>query len=116
MSEQLALIGDPVPLDPQPRPLTEYQQAVYQLVLQHPDGVAAVEAGAVYHSLKPNPHDRDHHCDYCKRDGKSILEALVKKGLARRRRGAGHLLYAPAGASTVHARDLPGPGDLPEGF
>jgi hypothetical protein len=108
------LFGGEITVEPK---LTAYQQAVWELVQRHPDGVSAEEAGAVYHSMRQRPHDVDARCDYCGRDGRSILEALAKKGLARRRRGAGHMLYVPADSPNALGKSAgPGPGELPEGF
>lgn len=92
MTEQLRILPDPQPAVV----LTQYQQAVADFLEEHGQ-VNAASAGRVYHE-----HRGGHVCDdRCQldRDGRSILEALVKKGVARRRRGTGTTLYEATGPS-----------------
>lgn len=59
---------------------------------------SADECGAIAHSLKDKrSHSPDTRCDWCGKQGRQILDALVAKGLARRRRGGGQYVYVPAG-------------------
>jgi hypothetical protein len=130
MTEQLDLLGGPpVPLKPRLE-LTEKQRAVLlELRTRHP--LTADDAGAIAHELKTGRwgHTRDTRCDYCGRDGRQILDRLVDLGLAKRKRGAGHMNYHPAypdpdpvahDAELAQAADRPvnqgGHGQLPQGF
>lgn len=114
--------GDPVPLNPQPR-LTDRQQAVLEQ-LHHTGRLDADEAGAIAHELKTGrwAHDRDTRCAFCAQDGRAILEALVHKGHAIRKRPGRSIEYhavtdaAGRDASPDRPVSEGGHGVLPEGF
>lgn len=132
MTEQLDLLGGP-PVPLRPRLLTDRQRVVL-LALRKAAGTMDVdEAGAIAHELKTGrwQHDRDTRCDYCAQAGRAILEALVRKGLAERKRPVGPTVYRavipnpdPVGDDPDFAAlkhdDRPvsagGHGALPEGF
>jgi hypothetical protein len=115
--------------------LTDRQRKVL-LALRQVGGTMNVdEAGAILHELKTGrwAHSRDARCDYCGQDGRSVLEALVHKGLAERKRPDGHIVYRatvtdpdpvasdPAFAALTADRasrpvSAGGHGHLPEGF
>lgn len=112
MTDQPALFDAPPVVK-----LTTYQAAVLEHLTEQGTCNAAT-AGRVYHDHRP-----DHTChDGCKldRDGKSVLEALVKKGLAKRTRpGTGTTVYALVNTpgNIPHPDCAPGgPGELPDGF
>lgn len=96
--------------------LTHRQQQILALVLAQAT-TEADEVGALTHSLKTGrwAHPPDERCDFCSRDGRQALEPLIRKGLVRRRRGGGRVYYEAA-TDVGRTSDVPGPGDLPDGF
>lgn len=78
MSQQLSLLGEPVE-----RPRAPRQDAVLELLAQHPDGVSVDEAGAAAHA-SAGKHNPDSICKWCGPDGRAILRSLERKGLVRR--------------------------------
>lgn len=108
MSEQLPLIAAPPKLRPR-------QQALYDLVRAHPEGITKDEAGALIHSLKGGrwAHPASERCDWCARDGRQALSSkALKPLLVGRRDGRWYLRdasdyeRAPAGIVSHHV-----PGD-----
>ncbi len=80
-TDQLAILAEAPKLTPR-------QQVVMDaLTRAGHDGIAPGAAGAILHELKEGrwAHGRDERCDFCSRDGLSVLKALRKKGLARYR-------------------------------
>lgn len=78
------------PLFEPPEPvvnLTDRQQFVLDALRRHQeDGLSSDEVGALLCERKGR-HDAGVRCDWDSSNGHSVLNALRKKGLARRRRG-----------------------------
>ena len=69
--------------------LTWRQQSILDLVRTHArDGVSSEQAGAFWHSLR-SQHATEDRWRFCRKDGRSILGALRKRGLVKQRRPDG---------------------------
>lgn len=100
MTEQLALAltgTSPNAPESKVKPLSERQQALYELVRRTPDGVTRDQAGALMHSMKEGrwAHPADERCDYCVRDGRAALRASALKPLIVGRRDGRWYLRDP---------------------
>jgi hypothetical protein len=112
--------------EPPPPILPERQAFVMEQLHAHAeDGLAADEVGAMLHARR-DKHDAGVRCQWCSSEGQSVLRALRKKGLVRRKRG-GLWLALERGEEGAPAHDgvsgtspsssaQDGPGELPEGF
>jgi hypothetical protein len=89
------LFEPPDPVVPM-RALTEKQQRGYDHAKSTPGGITADELGAIEHELRGR-HSRDLRCDFCAREGKSVLESVALKPLLVRRRESGR--YEPRDGS-----------------
>jgi hypothetical protein len=110
VSEQPTLFPPP----PATGQLTDRQRFVYDGLLAHSvqgEGLTSDEAGALLHE-RSGKHDAGVRCDWCGQDGKGVLGALRKKGLAKRRQSGVWVVLAPEGA------DSPSPASdpFPEGY
>lgn len=86
MSEQLALAGVDTPQPSPVRPLKPRQQLAWEYVRER-DGVTADEVGAWLHAHKDRrPHGVDERCEWCARDGRSVLQSKALKPLVTYRR------------------------------
>lgn len=72
---------------PVTKPLTGRQQLAWDYVRGH-DGVTADEVGALLHSQpdRKRPHPADEPCDWCRRDGRSVLRSMALRPLVTGRR------------------------------
>lgn len=86
--EHLFKLGKPVaPL----RALTERQAAIYKLVCATPDGITALELGAILHA-QSGRHAADAFCEWCGQDGsRTLKEKAIRTRLVRRPQG----IYEP---------------------
>lgn len=93
--------------------LTDRQRVVLGLLEEHPEGICRDDAGRSLHALcqwcekARAGGNLAGQCVYARDDGRAVLEALVKRGLARRRRGG---VYQPT--RRPHTQS----DSLPEGF
>lgn len=84
MSEQLAIDGTERSLkDLSSKPLTARQQHAFDYVRER-DGVTADEVGAAWHAAN-GKHDAGSRCDFCARDGNSVLRSKALHPLVRYR-------------------------------
>lgn len=91
--------------------LTERQQYALDTVTRIRDGISAAELGAHMHQRR-GKHDAMNRCDWCDREGLSVLQELRRKGLVvQRRKHAG--LWFPTGTVTKPSAAF---GEFPEGF
>jgi len=97
------------------KPLTDRQQLAFDFVRGR-DGVTADEVGAFLHAHRDRrPHGVDDRCDWCARDGRSVLTSKTLRPLVTYRQAHGGRLYVvrdkndqvrvdePAAAPTVCA-------------
>lgn len=94
--------------DAGPGHLTERQQFVLDLLKRHPeDGVTADEVGAAL-CERAGRHDAGSRCNWDATNGRSVLQALRKKGLARRPRSGGwRVIVAQEPVEAVEADPFP---------
>lgn len=97
MSEQLAIDTvrgpDQGTLGRAAKPLTHRQQLAFDYVRER-DGVTVDEVGAFLHAHRDKrPHGVDARCDFCARDGSSVLRSVALKPLVTYRRASGGRLY-----------------------
>ena len=94
MTEQLAIDGAPdFLLKRKEKPLRPRQQLAFDYVRER-DGVTADEVGAFLHAHRDKrPHSVDARCDWCARDGRSVLTSVALKPLVTYRRAPGGRLY-----------------------
>ena len=91
--------------------LTERQRAAYDLVRSTVGGVTADEVGARLHALKGR-HPDDVRCQWCAREGLSVLRSVAVAPLVVRRRVSGR--YEPRNPPdkpqepSAQLADLPG--------
>ena len=86
-------IGRLVDVPAVPKPPTVRQQLAIDYVLAH-DGVTAEQVGAHLHAHRAKrPHPATDPCDYCHRDGRSVLTSVAVKPLVTYRRVDGTHLY-----------------------
>ena len=75
------------------KPLTARQQQAFDYVREH-DGVNCDEVGAWLHAHRDKrPHSVDERCDWCARDGRSVLTSVALKPLVTYRNLDGQRLY-----------------------
>jgi hypothetical protein len=82
------MTGQPTLLDvpATPKPLKPRQQLAFDYVRER-DGVTADEVGAWLHAHKDKrPHSADVRCDWCARDGLSVLKSKAVAQLVTYRR------------------------------
>lgn len=115
MTDQLAIGAVDKAAPPEPK-LTPRQQLAYQYLRDH-DGVTADEVGAWLHTHRDKkPHSVDERCDYCARDGLSVLRSKALTPLVTYRRDAcGHLYLPrdPADRKQADGRYDPATGVIP---
>lgn len=90
---------------PAVQPLPPNQDTVMRLLNRHlPQGITGDEAGAAVHAQR-GKHPADERCVFCGQDGKQVLRALARKGLATGRRDG---YWTPPGptAKREHERAL----------
>jgi hypothetical protein len=96
MTEQLAIDGAVRTADSAVRtakPLRPRQQLAFDYVRER-DGVTADEVGAYLHANKDRrPHPVDERCDWCARDGRSVLTSVAVRPLVTYRNDRGQRLY-----------------------
>ncbi len=96
MTEQLALTSETDLSHVRtaaPKPLTDRQQLAFDYVRER-DGVSADEVGAFLHAHRDKrPHGVDQRCDWCARDGRSVLTSKALKPLITYRNDGGRRLY-----------------------
>jgi len=80
VSTQLDLLGEKHPLG-----LTEKQAFAHEILLAARDGLDAVDLGRAWHARR-GKHTDEQTCTWCEKDGRSVLVALRKRGLACQRR------------------------------
>lgn len=108
MSEQPTLF--PVPTADYSA-LTDRQRFVYDLLCAHPlDGLEADEVGAAL-CERAGRHDRGSRCDWDAVNGRSVLRALRKKGMAKKPRAKGWVPLGTEGAENPVEAD-----PFPEGY
>lgn len=84
------------------RPLTERQAAIYRIICEQPDGIEAIELGAILHS-NAGRHAPDEFCEWCGQDGsRTLKEKAIRRRLVKR--GA---VYMPAIAADWVGRERP---------
>lgn len=83
MTEQPQLFG---PTTDPTAELTERQRHAYQQVCATPGGAGADEVGAAWHEHR-GKHGRDDRCQWCAKDGASVLRSKALAPLVTRRRG-----------------------------
>lgn len=107
-AQQDTLFGAP----PEPVRLGPRQHRALDLIDEAGwEGVTADEVGADVHAAK-GQHGLDTRCDYCGRDGRSILRSLSRHGLVSRRRSGG---WTRAARPPRNAAAGPS-NEFPEGF
>lgn len=75
------------------KPLTERQQLAFDYVRER-SGVSCDEVGAFLHAHRDKrPHGVDARCDWCARDGRSVLTSKAVAPLVTYRRAPGGRLY-----------------------
>jgi hypothetical protein len=81
LQEGLFPLGKPItPI----RPLTARQMRIYELICAQPEGLSAMELGALLHE-QANRHHHDVYCEWCGRDGSRVLkEKAIRLRLVRR--------------------------------
>jgi hypothetical protein len=90
VTEQLALTDGEFLLESKEKPLTDRQQLAWQFVRMH-DGVSADEVGALLHAHKDRrPHGVDDRCQFCARDGRSVLTSKALQPLVKYRLDRDH--------------------------
>jgi hypothetical protein len=90
MTEQLAIGDDTLIASSNQRPLTDRQQLAWQFVRMH-DGVSADEVGALLHAHRERrPHDLADRCQFCARDGRSVLTSKALQPLVKYRLDRDH--------------------------
>lgn len=108
MSEQLALTESGAALTNlrSAKPLTRNQQLAFDYIRER-DGVTADEVGAFLHAHRDKrPHGVDARCDWCARDGRSVLTSKALKPLVTYRRApGGHLYIARDRADRIRAAE-----------
>jgi hypothetical protein len=105
MTDQPTLFPPP----PATGTLTSRQSFVFDLLCAHPqDGLTSDEVGAELHA-RAGKHEAGVRCQWCHQEGVSVLKALRKKNLAKRRRAGGWV------ALGVERADSPSPGET-EGY
>jgi hypothetical protein len=112
MSEPARLFTPPPPTGN----LTDRQAFVYGQLQAHTvqgDGLTADEVGAELHA-RAGKHEAGVRCQWCHQEGVSVLKALRKKNLAKRRRAGG---WVALGAERAES-DSPDPttDPFPDGF
>jgi hypothetical protein len=82
--ESLFKLGNPVtPL----RALTDRQQEIYDLICAQPNGVEAIELGALMHA-QSGRHTADEFCKWCPQDGgRALRERAIRQRVIRRAGG-----------------------------
>jgi hypothetical protein len=109
VSEQPTLFPPP----PATGTLTERQRFVFDQLQAHTlqgDALTADEVGALL-CERAGRHDSGSRCDWDATNGRSVLRALAKKGLAKRRRSGGWIALGPARAEKPVDAD-----PFPEGY
>lgn len=95
--------------DPQPSVKLGPRQRVVLAALQARGELRPDEAGALAHAARGS-HPEDARCEWCTVDGRDVLNALRRKGLARREGG----VWLPAAAAD--AGHDPASSPWPDGF
>lgn len=91
--------------------LTDRQAFALDTVIRIRDGISATELGAHMHQRR-GKHDAANRCDWCDREGLSVLQELRRKGLVvQRRKQAG--LWFPSGGTPIPSASF---GEFPEGY
>lgn len=95
--------------------LTPRQERALEIVRATAGGTTGEDVGAALHAERERrPHPRHEPCEWCASDGRSVLDALRRRGLVTRRR-TGHW--------QAHERQTPQAGaidprstEFPEGY
>jgi len=69
------------------RPLTERQEGIYRLICESPDGLEALELGALLHG-QAGRHSAEEFCEWCSQDGaRALKEKAIRLRVVRRATG-----------------------------
>lgn len=92
------------------KPLTARQQLAFDYVREH-DGVTADEVGAWLHAHRDKrPHGVDVRCDWCAKEGLSVLRSKAVAPLVTYRRGAqGRMYIARDESDRIHVDEITTP-------
>jgi hypothetical protein len=69
------------------RALTERQERIYRLICDSPDGLEAIELGALLHG-QSGRHSAEEFCEWCGQDGaRALKEKAIRLRVVRRASG-----------------------------
>jgi hypothetical protein len=105
VADQLALTSETDFSHVRTKPLTDRQQLAFDYVRGR-DGVSADEVGAFLHAHRDRrPHGVDERCDWCARDGRSVLTSKALKPLVTYRNEGGRLYIVRDPADRIRAAE-----------
>lgn len=88
MTDQISLTGNDATITPAGKPLPVKQQRAFDLVRTTPGGITADELGAVFHADR-GKHHPESRCEFCSKEGTSVLESVAVRPLVVRRKASG---------------------------